>query len=137
MTAVLDSVDPPAAAAVRSAGEHPGRGRTTVTSRALSRVTAVVAAEALGIAPRSVHVDLSDQDGLLAIRVSAPARIPALARMRDDPSLVAHGGGTLLERAAKARTTIGDRVTELTGTVVARVAVDLTGVEIGEGRRVR
>jgi hypothetical protein len=129
-------------AAVRSVDdaefEKPrNRGRNTVTSRAVGRVVSAVTAEAFGVTPRDVRADLADQDGLLAVHVRTPVRIVPLDRIRTKPAVTESDGGTLLEQAAAAQVVIRDRVSELTGASIARVVVELTGIDIREERRVR
>jgi hypothetical protein len=111
------------------------RGRTTVTPRALDRATAAVAAEFFGVAARSIRVELSDRDGLLALHVRTPIRTIPLSRVRERPTLIG-AGDTLRERAAEGQRVIRDRVTALTGSSVAHVTVELTEIEIAERRRV-
>lgn len=113
------------------------RGRTRVTARAIDRVATAVAADELGVAARSVSVAVSDDSGLLELVVDSPLRVPALSRVRDDPEAVKLGGGTVLERAARAQDGIRGRVSELTGSRVSRVTVRLTGVSITPERRVK
>jgi uncharacterized alkaline shock family protein YloU len=113
------------------------RGRNTVTSRAVGRVVSAVTAEAFGVTAREVRADLADQDGLLAVHVRTPVRIVPLNRIRATPAVAESGGGTLLEQAAAAQEGIRDRVSELTGAGIARVVVELTGIDIREERRVR
>lgn len=114
----------------------PGHGRTTVAPRALDRVVSAVTADAFGVTTRAVHVDLSDRDGLLALRVRTPIRIVSLERVRQTPGLVEAGGGTLLQHAADGQETIRERVTALTGAEIAHVTVELTGIEIRQEKRV-
>jgi uncharacterized alkaline shock family protein YloU len=113
------------------------RGRNTVTPRALGRVVSAVTAEAFGVTAREVRADLADQDGLLAVHVRTPVRIVPLDRMRTTAALAEPEGGTLLEQAAAAQEGIRNRVSELTGSGIARVVVELTGIDIREERRVR
>jgi hypothetical protein len=120
-----------------SVQRSPARGRTTVAPQALDRTVSAVAADLFGVAARAVHVDLSDRNGLLALRVRTPIRMASLDRVKQVPS-VAHGGhGTLLERAAEGQRAICERVTTLTGARVAHVTVELTGIETQKGRRVQ
>jgi hypothetical protein len=115
----------------------PVPGRTTVAPRALLRVVSAVTADLFGIAARAVRVDLSDRDGLLALRVQTPIRIVSLERIQETPASVATSGGTLLRRAAEGQRTIRERVTELTGAEIGHVIVELTDVDIHEEGRVR
>lgn len=116
--------------------KSPVRGTTTVSSRALGRLVSAVAADALGVTARDVRVNLSDSDGLLAIRVRTGIRSTALLFVRRTRERVQAGAGTLVRRAADAQTTIRERVTELTGAEVAHVLVHLTDIDIREEKRV-
>ena len=49
------------------------RGRTTVSSRALERVVSAVTADTFGVTARAVHVNLTDRNGLLALRFARPS----------------------------------------------------------------
>jgi len=129
-TAVLNGAPETAAVAASRA-----RGRTTITPRALDRATAAVAAEFFGVVARSVRVELSDRGGLLALHVRTPIRTVPLSWVRERAT-VAGAGGTLRERAAEGQRVIRERVTALTGSIVAHVTVELTGIEIAERRRV-
>jgi hypothetical protein len=129
-------VNPPAAD-VAEQQTTDTRGRTRVTARAIDRVATAVAADELGVAPRSVSVAVSDDRGLLELVIDSPLRVPSLSRVRDDPETVTLGGGTVLDRAARAQNGIRSRVAELTGSRVSRVTVRLTGVSITPERRVK
>jgi hypothetical protein len=111
-------------------------GRTRITARALNRLVAAVAAEALGVSARAVSVDLTDSAGKLAVTVRSPLRVASLARVQDDRALVERTGGTLLERAAAAQQQIRARASALSGSSIDTVTVRLTGVDIQEGKRV-
>jgi hypothetical protein len=111
-------------------------GRTRVTAKALNRLVAAVAAEALGVPARVVSVDLTDSAGKLAVTVRSPLRVVSLTRVQDDRSLVARTGGTLLERAAAAQQQIRSRAAELSGSAISNVTVRLTGIDIQQERRV-
>lgn len=114
-------------------------GRTRVSSRALDRVVGAVAADALGVETKAVHVRLGDDRGSLAIAVASPiravplvspGRVAGLSSPRSKPA------GTLLQRAEAAQRQIKKRVSELTGSAVGRVEVRLTGVRLENDRRV-
>lgn len=114
----------------------PGRGRTTVAPRALDRVVSAVTADTFGVTARAVRVELSDREGLLALRVRTPIRIVSLRRVQQTPGLVETSGGTLLQRAADGQKTIRERVTALTGAEIAHATIELTGVETHQEKRV-
>lgn len=113
------------------------RGRNRVTSKALGRVVTAVAADALGVAARSVHVDLTDDGGLLSVAVSTPVRIVSLARIASEPASLTRSGGPLLARVGDAQEIIRSRVAALTGASIGRVAITVTGIDIQPERRVR
>ncbi|AYG03134.1 hypothetical protein [Gryllotalpicola protaetiae] len=125
-----------AAAPVVDPGTSTGRGRTTIVPRALDRVVAAVTADTFGVAARTVHVDLSDRDGLLAMRVRTPIRIVSLERVKQVSAVVETSGGTVLQQAANGQKTINARVTALTGAEIAHITVELTGIEVHREKRV-
>ena len=47
-------------------------GRTTISPRALNRLVSAVAADALGVDPSAVSAAITDDQGNLALTVSAP-----------------------------------------------------------------
>jgi hypothetical protein len=112
------------------------RGRTTLTPRALDRLVCAVTADTLRVPARAVHVDLSDRNGLLALQIRTPIRVVSLDRVQQSRASIERSGGTIIQRAADAQTTIRERVTDLTGTEIAHVSVWLTGIETEEERRV-
>jgi len=130
MSAVETAIDPSAAGAPRAPG------RTTVAPRALHRVISAVTGDAFGVAPKAVRVDLSDLNGMLAVRVRTPVRVRSLQRLRDGTRNAADGE-SLLRRASDAHAIITERVTELTGIAIAHVTVELTGTDVREDRGVR
>jgi uncharacterized alkaline shock family protein YloU len=113
-----------------------GSGGNTVTRRALDRLVAAVTADTFGVTARAVQVDLSDHNGLLALKVRTPIRVLTLERIQRTPTVV-ETGRALIQQAAAAQTTIRQRVTELSGAEIAHVTVELTGIDIREERRVR
>jgi hypothetical protein len=113
------------------------RGRNRVTSKALGRVVTAVAADALGVAARSVHVDLADDGGLLSVAVATPVRVVSLARIAGDPASLARSGGPLLARIGDAQEIIRSRVASLTGASIGRVTITVTGIDVQPERRVR
>jgi uncharacterized alkaline shock family protein YloU len=113
------------------------RGRTTVAPRALDRLVSAVTADTFGVAARSVHVELFDRDGLLALQIRTPIRVVSLDRVKRAPVAVETSGGTLIQRAADAQTTIRERVAELSGATISHVTLRLTEIETQEEKRVR
>lgn len=112
------------------------RGRTRVAPRALDRVAAAVAADALGVDAGQVTVDLTDHHGDLGLTVRSTIRALSLTRVRADPHTVSRTG-SILERAATAQDTIRERVSALTGSTIHQVTVRITGISIQEEKRVR
>ncbi|RFA06944.1 hypothetical protein B7R21_17675 [Subtercola boreus] len=114
---------------------HSAAGHTRITARALNRLMEAVAAEALGVAARSVSVDLADDAGRLAVTVRSPLRVVSLAQVTREPGIVARTGGTLLDRATAAQQRIRSLGASLSGSDISTVTVRLTGIDIQpEGR---
>lgn len=114
-----------------------GPGRTRITSRALNRVVSAVTSEELGVASRSVGVDLDDDGGSLTLTVRAPIHVMSITKAMDDPTAVDRAGGSVMDRAAKAQENIRTRVRSLTGSDISRIVLRLTGADITQERRVR
>ena len=112
------------------------RGRTTIATRALTRVASAVAADELAVDARRVGVALGDVRGELELRITAPITIPPLTTVFRDAGTVERAGGTVLARAAGAREGIRDRTAALTGYHIARVDVRLTAADIRSTKRV-
>ena len=102
------------------------RGSTRITKRAMTRVVSAVAAEALGVRPSQVSVDLADADGQLDLTVRAPIRVLPLGLTPAD----APDDGTILHRTERAQQEIRGTVADLTGAQIAGVVVRLTGARI-------
>lgn len=123
--------------AVRETGSPgPLAGHNRITTQALTSTAQAVAAEVLGVQPAQVKAFLSDDRGLLALRLSLPLPVPSLARVLDDPGVVASFGGPLCKRADAARAPILERVQELTGARLSRVDVHIVGSTVTRGARV-
>lgn len=112
------------------------RGRTRITSRALTRIVAAVTADTLQVNADHVTVDITDDKGKLSLSVRTPIKIVALSRITHDLSVLTRTGGTVLERATAAQGHIRTRVGDLTGSRISRVFVRLTGVDIQPEKRV-
>jgi hypothetical protein len=91
------------------------RGHTQVSSRAMTRLVAVVAAETLGIAPDDISVDLAATRDALSLTVKVP--LGALA----DGQESGNDDTDTVTIAAEER--IRDTVTVLTGAQIADVRV--------------
>ncbi len=126
-----------AAVAAAPALKSESRGRTRITSRALQRVVAAVAGEALGVDAKHVDADLTDHEGVMDLQVQAPITVPSIARIREDARALERVGGSVLDRAAAAESTIRDRVRDLTGYDIRRVTLRITDIDINTGSRVR
>ena len=103
-------------------------GHTRITRAALTHTTEAVAAAAFGIPRRDVRVSLADDGGALGVTVSVPLPAPTLLQAAGDPHSVQESGGTLFERAERARTGIRSTATEVTGSQVGRIDIRLTGI---------
>jgi hypothetical protein len=112
-------------------------GRNRISSRAIRAVVSAVTAGELDTTAGSVSVELSDDNGGLAVTVSAPVGVPSLvapARTARPTSTIAQG--TILERALAAQNTIRGRVMELTGSTIGTVNLRLTSARIEGDERV-
>lgn len=112
-------------------------GRTRIAPRALDRVVSAVAADALRVPARHVGVHLDDDAGNLSLRVTTPIGVPTLPRVMDEPNVLDRDGGSVLDRAKNAQEQIRNRVQQLTGSSIARVIVQISGIHIRQERRVR
>lgn len=125
-------------AAAPGAGRNPGlAGHNRISTQALTSTAKAAAAELFGVPPAAVRVTWSDDQGMLALALSLPVSLPALNRIAADPGLVARSGGSVWERAHSAKPLLKDKVTALTGSLVSRVDIRVTGVQLHEGSRVR
>jgi len=113
---------------------HTPRGRTDITSRAMTRVVSAVAAESLGVRPSQVTVDLADAAGRLDLTVRTPIRVLPLDAV--DTAADAGADDSILARTEHAQHQIRGTVGELTGADIAGVTVRLTSARIRLPRRV-
>lgn len=125
MTAVLPS---PAA---RLAGHN------RISTQALTSTARAVAAEVLNVPVREIRASWSDDAGLLALRLALPIGVPSLHRVITDPGAVEAFGGSVEERVRRAKGSILDRVTTLSGSQVSRVDIRVTGARVSDGGRAR
>ena len=102
------------------------RGHTRITDRAMTRLVAAVAADALGLRPNQVSVDVADAGGRLDLTVRVPSRALPVGHGRTDPP----ADGTVPEPTERAQHDIRGTVTALTGAEIAGVTVRLTGARI-------
>lgn len=111
-------------------------GRNRIASKAIRAVVSAVTATELGTTAKSVGVELDDDDGALAVTVSAPVKVPSLVAIANSRTGNAPTA-SVIERAGDARATIRNRVHELTGSEIAAVNVRLTAARIERDERVR
>ena len=111
-------------------------GRNRIATRAIRSVVAAVAATELGASAKSVGVELVDDDGALAVTVSAPVGVASLTAVSSGRLTLA-GTPSVVERAGAARATIRNRVQDLTGSSIGPVNVRLTAARIEGDERVR
>lgn len=117
-------------------GSDTSRGHTQISSRAMTRVVSAVAAEALGVAPGQVSVDLEESAGSLDVTVRTP-----LKAVPDEPGDAADstgadstgadstgstGSDSSETRTGQAQQQVRDTVGELTGVPIGDVTVRLT-----------
>lgn len=112
-------------------------GHNRISTQALTSLAQAAAAEALGVTPREVRADWSDDGGLLALSLVAPIAVPPLRTVLRDPGRVAAFGGSIWDRTVSAKASILRRVTELSGAELSRVDIRISGVSMNEGGRVR
>lgn len=114
---------------------HSGHNR--ISTQALTSLARAAAAEALGVEAHDVRADWTDDDGLLALSLVSPIRIPPLTAVLRDASQVAAFGGTIWDRTVDAKTRILSTVTTLSGARLSRVDIRISGVKPIEGGRVQ
>lgn len=110
-------------------------GHTRITQQAISRVVTVVAAEEFDVPVSAVRTRLLDDAGRLHLQIALPVRAPSLLALARGSGLGPEDRTTLIQRSDRARTVIARRSGELTGAVVGRVDVDLTGIARRSPRR--
>jgi CO/xanthine dehydrogenase Mo-binding subunit len=112
-------------------------GHNRISTQALTSLARAAAAEALGVPAHDVRADWSDDDGLLALSLVLPIRIPPLTTVLRDPGRVGGFGGSIWERTVAAKAVILQRVAELSGAQLSRVDIRISGAAISEGGRVQ
>ena len=116
-------------------------GRNRISSKAIRAVVSAITASELGVTAKNVDVQLTDDNGGLAIGISAPIAIAALAAVRTGSSRLAvrstSAQPTLIERVTSAQNIIRGRMLDLTGSSVGAVNSRLTGAQIQGEVRVR
>lgn len=110
-------------------------GFTRISRTALNRVLAAITADAFDLKASQVKAEANDDGGKLAITVSVPVKVPSLADIARDNTLLERRGGSLPEFAQAVRVTLSERAAELTGSSIGRVNIDLVNT-ITEGKAV-
>lgn len=99
------------------------RGRTEISSRAITRVVSAVAAEALGVDAGRVSVDLTETAGRLDITLRTPdAAVPSHPA---DANAETIQDDTVSARTEQAEQDVRVTVGELTGVPIGGVTVQL------------
>ena len=111
-------------------------GHNRISTQALTSLARAAAAEALGVEAHDVRADWSDDDGLLALSLVSPIKIPPLTSILRNPERVAIFGGSIRDRAVAAKSVILDRVMELSGAQLSRVDIRISGTAVSERGRV-
>ena len=104
-------------------------GRTVLSAKALNRVTEATAAAELRVPAREVRASIGDAQGRLSLSVSAPTALEALGQRGERLPLA--------ERLEGSRRSIASRVEQLTGHLVGRCELTVTGAQFPPERRVR
>ena len=112
-------------------------GHNRISTQALTSLAKAAAAAALDVDAEDVRADWTDDDGLLALSLVTPIRIPPLKSVAADPTQVERFGGSIWDRTVQAKTRILETVTELSGARLSRVDIRISGARISEGGRVR
>lgn len=118
----------------------PGRvlsGHNRISTQALTSLARAAAAEALGVDAHDVRAYWSDDDGLLALSLVSPIKVPPLKAVVRDAARVAASGGSIWERTLTAKARILATVTALSGASLSRVDIRISGARVSEGGRVR
>ncbi len=123
-----------------AAPSFPGRvlsGHNRISTQALTSLAKAAAAEALGVEAHDVRADWTDDDGLLALSLVSPIKIPPLTAVLRDAGQVTAFGGSIWDRTVDAKTRILSTVTALSGSRISRVDIRISGVKPIEGGRVQ
>ena len=112
-------------------------GHNRISTQALTSLAQAAAAEALGVEAQDVRADWSDDDGLLALSLVTPIKIPSLKAVALDAGRVAGFGGSVWDRTVAAKAQILAIVSALSGANLSRVDIRISGARISEGGRVQ
>ncbi|PYH01405.1 hypothetical protein CVV67_06715 [Arthrobacter stackebrandtii] len=111
-----------------SAGSAGLAGHNRISTQALTSVAKVAAADVLAVEPGQVRVSWSDEAGELALAITSAIGAPSLQAVRRNPGRVAISGGSIMARATAAKAQILEQVEYLTGSVLSRVDIRISGV---------
>ena len=122
--------------------EPPGRppqprplaGHNRVSTQALTSLARASAAAELGVEPADVRAEWADDAGLLALSLISPIAVPPLATVTS-PEDLAPWGGSVWERAARAKGRVLESVASLSGALISRVDLRVSGVRVGHSLR--
>ena len=117
-----------------AAGRSELAGHNRVSTQALTSLARAAAAAELGVAPADVRADWADDAGLLALLLVSPIAVPPLASVTS-PEDLAPWGGSVWERAARAKGRVLERVASLSGALLSRVDLRISGVRVGPSLR--
>ena len=119
---------PPAAARPELAGHN------RVSTQALTSLARAAAAAELGVDPADVRADWADDAGLLALSLVSPIAVPPFASVTS-PADLGPWGGSVWERAARAKGRVLDAVASLSGALISRVDLRISGVRVSPSLR--
>ena len=103
-------------------------GHTRITSAALHHTVEAIAAGAFRVPASEVKARVHDHQGHLSVLVDVALPMPSLTKAARNPAAVQAAGGTLYERAGRARADIIARALTIAGASVARVDIRLGGL---------
>ena len=109
-------------------------GHNRVSTQALTSLARAAAAAELGVEPADVRAEWADDAGLLALSLVTPVAVPPLASVSSAADL-APWGGSVWERAARAKGRILESVASLSGALISRVDLRVSGVRVGPSLR--
>jgi len=111
-------------------------GHNRISTQALTSLAKAAAALEFGVDAQDVRADWADDDGLLALSLVTPIRVPPLQAAMD-PGRIDLVGGSIWQRTVQAKARILATVTELSGASLSRVDIRISGARISEGGRVQ
>jgi hypothetical protein len=111
-------------------------GHNRISTQALTSLAKVAAAREFGVDAQDVRADWADDDGLLALSLVTPIRVPPLQAAME-PGRIDVVGGSIWQRTVQAKARILATVTELSGASLSRVDIRISGARISEGGRVQ